>query len=149
MPRGGPRQGKPGQAYGNRSDLNNPKIPTIVPKGAGYGQRQALETSQRMLPPAAGSPGPAAPVGAPAAPGGPGAGPEGPAGPVALPPFSRPTERPGEPVTHGLPIGAGGGPEVLGMPPNNMGELLDQLARQPFASPAIQQLAAYVKSGRG
>lgn len=70
-------------------------------------------------------------------------------GSVSLPPFARPTERPGEPVTHGLPIGAGGGPEVLGMPPNNIGQLLDQLQRQPFASPAIQQLAAYVKGGGG
>lgn len=153
MPRGGARQGKPGVAYGNRTDLNNPKIPTIVPKGAQYGQRQALETSQRVLPPAPGSPGEAAPIGAtgvaPGGPTGPGAGAEAPAGPVQLPAFTRPTERPGEPVTHGLPVGAGGGPEVLGMPPNNMQQLLDQLARQPFASPAIQQLAAYVKSGRG
>jgi hypothetical protein len=148
MPRGGARQGKPGQAYGNRADLNSPKVPTIVPKGAQYGQRQALETSQRVLPPAAGNPGQPAPVGAPATPvGAPGA-PGAAAGPVNLPAFNRPSERPGEPVTHGLPIGAGGGPEVMGMPPNNLGQLLDQLSRQPFASPAIQQLAALVKSGR-
>jgi len=149
MPRGGARQGKPGQAYGNRSDLNNPKVPTIVPKGAGYGQRQALETSQRMLPPAAGSPGQAAPVGPSAAPALPGGGPEAAAGPVPLPAFNRPSERPTEPTTHGLPIGPGAGPEVLNLPPNNVGQLLDQMARMPFASPAIQQLAAYAKSGRG
>lgn len=149
MPRGGARQGKPGGTYGNRSDLNSPKVPTIVPKGAQYGQRAALEMSQRELPPAAGNPGQAAPVGAPAAPGGPGGAPGGMGGPVSLPAFNRPSERPGEPMTHGLPIGAGAGPEVLGMAPNNVGQLLDQLARQPYASPAIQSLAAYVRGGGG
>lgn len=66
---------------------------------------------------------------------------------MPLPSLTRPTERPGEPVTHGLPIGAGGGPEVLGLPPDNVGQLLDQLTRQPFASPAIQALASYVRGG--
>jgi hypothetical protein len=148
MPRGGARQGTPGQAYGNRSDLNSPKVPTIVPKGAQYGQRQALETSQRVLPPAAGSPGQPAPVGPSATPQGPPGAPQAMGGPVNLPAFNRPSERPGEPTTHGLPIGPGGGPEVLGMPPQNVGQLIDQLARQPFAGQAIQQLAALVKTGR-
>ena len=30
-------------------------------------------------------------------------------------PFLRPTERPNEPVTAGIPLGAGPGPEALGM----------------------------------
>lgn len=116
MPRGGERTGKIGQTYGNRSDLNAPKVPTIVPKGAQYGQRQALEMSQKALPVGPGSPGAPAPIGAPAPPPAPGAAPMG-GGPPAPPlDFHRPTERPGEPVTHGLPSGPGGGPEVLGSP---------------------------------
>lgn len=35
--------------------------------------------------------------------------------PGSFPDLSRPSERAGEPVTHGAPVGAGAGPEVLGM----------------------------------
>src|SRR5690242_6908610 len=79
--RGGPRQGTPGQAYPNRSDLNGPG-------GLPYGQNQQLQQSAQAM---------------------------AQAGQVAAPPlpFNRPTERPDEPVTHGLPSGPGGGPEVL------------------------------------
>lgn len=34
--------------------------------------------------------------------------------PGSFPDLARPTERPTEPLTHGAPVGAGAGPEVLG-----------------------------------
>jgi hypothetical protein len=82
--RGGPRQGTPGQAYPNRSDLNGPG-------GLPYGQNQQLQQSAQTMAQAG----------------------QATASPPPLP-FNRPTERPDEPVTHGLPSGPGGGPEVLG-----------------------------------
>lgn len=36
--------------------------------------------------------------------------------PVGVIPFGSPTQRPGEPVTSGSPLGAGPGPESLGLP---------------------------------
>lgn len=38
-------------------------------------------------------------------------------GPGELGPLTAPTDRPGEPLTHGLPTGPGAGPEAL-TPPN-------------------------------
>lgn len=40
--------------------------------------------------------------------------------PQMVTPFGAPTERPNEPVTHGVDIGAGGGPEAMPMPPQAM-----------------------------
>jgi len=48
--------------------------------------------------------------------------------------FGGPTQRPGEPITHGVDIGPGGGPEVLGMsapgakPTGYLTNLLQQLS---------------------
>lgn len=104
MPRGGRRSGKPGKSYPNRTDL-----PTAPDPGAGtfkgqpYGAATAQAQVQGATPPGGGQ-------GAPPAT----AGPPGPV-PGSLGEFSRPTERPGEPVTAGLDIGAGPGPEALGM----------------------------------
>lgn len=83
--RGGPRAGTPGTAYSNRTDLQSPgNLP--------YGQAQELAQSGQVMQQAA-------QAGRP---------------PVPPPqPFNRPTERPNEPVTAGLPFGAGPGPEVL------------------------------------
>ena len=71
--------------------------------------------------------------------------------------FTRPTERPNEPVTHGLPIGPGAGPEALtgigGITRDNMmgqatlGQLLSQLASQPGAPSAVQDLATRASAG--
>lgn len=98
MARGGSRQGTPGKSYGNRSDLQAAKAPTGLP----YGEHKQLVDAQHAVP-LPNTPPPAAPI--PPA----GAGPA-----VALGPFDRPTERPQEPVTTGLPTGPGPGPEVLG-----------------------------------
>lgn len=86
--RGGYRQGTPGVAYPQRTDLNEDRQPVRVASGQPYGQRQAQEAAQRAVP-------------LPAAP------------PVA---FDRPTEYPTEPLTAGLPVGPGPGPEALALP---------------------------------
>ncbi len=95
MPRGGRRQGTPGKAYGNRSDLNQP---VTVAAGQPYGERRAQEAAQKAIPLPAAPPVPAPPP--PPAPGSFGA-------------FTRPTEFPNEPLTAGMPIGPGPGPEAM------------------------------------
>lgn len=102
MPRGGRRSGKPGQAYPNRTDLNPaaqaaqvnrpPRIRT--PEGV---PAQGLQTTPQAAA--------AAPPQQPPPPQGPLAG---------AAPFDRPSERPDEPLTEGLAIGPGRGPEALG-----------------------------------
>lgn len=111
MPRGGRRSGKPGKSYPNRTDL-----PTAPDPGAGTfkGQPYGAATAQAAV---------AASGGAGAPPGGPPAASGAPPGPM-IPPgaggaFNRPTERPGEPLTQGVPIGPGAGPEALGLQGKN------------------------------
>jgi hypothetical protein len=113
MARGGRRRGRQGAQYPNRSDLRGPGTPDI-PKTF-QGQPYGVATQQAAM---------QAPT--PASPSSPvvGSGPEGMLGPSGPPPggmgpFNRPTERPSEPITHGLPSGAGGGPEILGMTTRN------------------------------
>lgn len=104
MARGGRRRGRPGTAYGNRRDLN--EMPVAAPTGLGYGERKAIEDAQRAVPVASpGVPPQAAPTSPPPA-----------TWPIpgTLTPLDAPSERPGEPVTAGLPIGPGAGPEALG-----------------------------------
>src|SRR5271169_4893549 len=103
MARGGRRAGAAGSAYLGRTDLQRPQAPTGLP----YGDRAKLVASQQALP--MGAPAPAGPT--PAA--GQATPPPGPA-PGSLP-FLGPTERPNEPVTAGLPLGPGAGPESLSM----------------------------------
>lgn len=103
MPRarhGGRRQGTPGQAYGNRTDLNQNRQPIRVASGQEYGARQAQVAAQKAVP----LPAPPVPASPPApAPGSFGA-------------FNRPTEFPDEPLTAGLPVGPGAGPEAIVAP---------------------------------
>lgn len=104
MPRGGKRSGKPGTAYSNRSDLT--QAPSAAP-GQTYGTATAQLQAQKVapLPQQAGPPPPAA-GSAPGVAQAPGAAPAGPM-PGALGPLNRPTERPGEPLTAGMPLGPG------------------------------------------
>lgn len=64
---------------------------------------------------------------------------------AATPPqqsLMRPTERPGEPVTAGLPVGPGSGPEALGQQTvPRVTRVLDALA-QVSRNPALASLAA-------
>lgn len=67
------------------------------------------------------------------------------AGP-ALTPLLAPTQRPNEPITAGVPMGAGPGPEALGIMPGQMGgasarDTVKTLASNPDASPELIQLA--------
>jgi hypothetical protein len=112
MPRKRKTQPGPGGAYANRTDLTQP---VSAPTGLPYGQRQAMEQAQQQTPlpqqtpmdqilKAAGQHS-FAPV-----------------------PLNAPTDRPYEPITHGLPTGAGGGPEVLQRRTNTTSMQLKQLA---------------------
>lgn len=101
MPRGGRRQGRPSGQYPNRSDLAQR---VAVAPSQQYGQGAAAERAQQAMPLRQA----VQPPGAPQTPPQPGPQPGGRGD------FARTTERPGEPVTHGLPIGAGAGPEALG-----------------------------------
>ena len=144
MARGGRRAGNRGPAYANRSDLRS-SLPLNAPTGLPYGDRQKLIQAQHAVPMA---PAPA-PQTAPAAP----AAPQTPTPPPGALDFLRPTERPNEPVTAGLPIGPGPGPEALGPLAQNAGGstvrgLLESLAASPNATPEIQALASYSRSGK-
>jgi hypothetical protein len=151
MPRGGRRSGAPGKAYANRSDLSVNKGPVPVGNFAGsnvpYGTGAALAESQAQMP--VSSPqAPAPTAGPPGLPGQPQA-PPGPA-PGSLGDFHAPTERPGEPITHGLPSGPGGGPEVLATPTTRPAlGLLQQVANQPFASDEVRNLLKNLQARGG
>ena len=146
MARGGRRAGER-TSYPNRTDLVRAHLPVYGLTGLPYGDRQNSDP-QRAVPmghsrsgtnsshpwPAPGpppSPGPAA----------------------GSLPFLGPTQRPNEPVTHGLPIGPGAGPEVLQNTPaqarQNVGQLLQQLAAAPGATSDVKELAADANSGTG
>lgn len=74
-----------------------------------YGDKKAQIDAQHIAPMAG-----TAPLPAPATPG---AGSEGQRMPAySGSAFNAPSERPGEPVTHGVDIGPGGGSDVLGLP---------------------------------
>lgn len=107
--RGGSRQGTPGRAYGNRTDLNARKpLAIAAPPSSQYGERTRLEDAQRAVP--------MAPPPAPTPPPGVSAAGASTAPPAAVPqpgPFDAPSDRPNEPATTGVPAGAGPGPEVL------------------------------------
>lgn len=97
MPRGGRRKGAVGKTYGNRTDLNGPKppgmpLPVQAAPGQPYGARKQQEDAQRALPMASGQPLPS---------------------PTQVPSLADPTTRPSEPITAGLPMGLGAGPEAL------------------------------------
>jgi len=117
MPRKRKMQSAPGGAHANRTDLTAGTQAVAAPTGLPYGEKQALEQTQQQapLPQQAGMDQILAaaqnhnfqPV-----------------------PLNAPTERPHEPITHGLPIGPGGGPEVLNAPSRTTSVQLRQLAAQ-------------------
>src|SRR5881275_1300666 len=93
--------------YSRRTDGRPAQVMSAAP-GQAYGDKKAELDAQRVAPMAG-----TAPLPAPATPG---AGREG-----AMPaytglPLNAPTQRPDEPVTHGVDIGPGGGSNVLGLP---------------------------------
>lgn len=64
-----------------------------------------------------------------------------------------PTQRPNEPVTHGVDIGAGAGSNALMMPQQvdaeyqNAYEVFNQLAANPNSSPTMKYLAQRIQQG--
>jgi len=141
--RGGKRQGVPGSNYSNRTDLSmaqnqKPLAPT-APTGMPYGAHQASIAAQQAVP--------VAPPPAPMVPQGLGSPVSGPA-PGELPPLNAPSARPSEPVTAGLPIGAGPGPTPNPNAASNVSGLLAQLAQLPDASSDMRYLADFVQGRR-
>lgn len=112
--RGGSREGTPGTAYGNRTDLNMP-ISTVP--GQAYGKQTQQREAQSAVPmgqsPVATPPMAQAPK------------------PVTAPgslPYLDATNRPAEPVTAGLPFGPGPGPEAMMAPRPNVSRQLASYA---------------------
>jgi hypothetical protein len=148
----------------NRMDLVNPTPqPISAVPDQGYGIAGDQQEAQRIAPMSGGgSPTPPSPGGPPQAP--PQAGPQdvmaqaaahnGPGNSLNL---MRPTERPNEPVTHGLPVGPGGGPEALtgigaaardnAVEQGTLANVLQTMAAQPQAPTAVKALAA--RAGMG
>lgn len=116
--RGGARQGTPGRSYQNRTDLQTAKIPVQAATGQQYGMHKAQVDAQRAQPM---GPSPSPTVPPPAAPAGPSVPPAPLPGQVVG--LDAPSERPNEPVTAGLPVGAGPGPEALA--PMGLGDQSD------------------------
>jgi len=154
--------GTPGRPYPNRSDLAaQPSLPARVATDQTYGKAQQQLQAQRTVPMAP-PPLPLPPPGGPAGPPTQGAtsplAPPGGTPPVPLPgppppepgsfgPLDRYTQRPGEPVTAGIPLGAGPGPEALpstAISPaaSNLSMMLQQVARST-GNAAVAALAAH------
>ena len=114
MPSGGVRTGRPGVAYPQRSDLTgNPRSPSTSVHGDVAKREQVVRATPDQ-------PGPPRPTGGPM--------------PGQLTSLDAPTERPNEPVTAGLPMGAGPGPEALTPMPvadDGLYELRALVARNP------------------
>ena len=143
----------------NRTDL---AAPVTAPTGQPYGVRAQQIAAQGAIPmgqqPVA-SPGPG--PGAPPPPIDMAAMQAGMAQHAAIhgppQPLNRPTERPNEPVTHGLPVGPGGGPEALqgvgaaardnAVEGGTLKNLLMGMAQSPGATSAIRDLAARAQGG--
>src|SRR5437763_3351682 len=86
MARGGPRSGKPGAQYSNRSDLQSaPRLAPTAQTNQPYGQAGQQLASQSQMPMA---PAPIPPI-----------------------PLPAPPARPNEPDQSGLPSGPGPGPQ--------------------------------------
>lgn len=106
MPRGGKRQGTPGKAYSNRTDLGM----NYSPGDAAAGGMQAPVEQRQFIPPAIGA--------------------------DQVPSLSDPTMRPDEPVTAGVNVGAGPGMEALGpMPPSPMDPVRQAIQAMMLVSP--------------
>ena len=113
MPPGGARTGQPQTAYERRSDLNAGTQPVRSATSVVQGDRQRRESAQQVIP---------LPVT------------QGPPRPGSLASLTGPSERPGEPVTAGLPVGPGPGPGVQYAPVNTndaLWELRALVARHP------------------
>jgi hypothetical protein len=126
MPRGGRRTGTPGTSYGSRTDLNANRgaVPIAAASGQTYGAKKAQMDAQRAMPIA---PPPASAM--PAALSGPPSRPVPGQMPGEVVPLDAPSQRPNEPLTAGLPVGPGAGPEVLGALASKSTDGLEDMAQ--------------------
>ncbi len=126
MPRGGKRQGTPGKAYSNRTDMgiDYNMQQEATPAAGGV---QAPREQQPMLQ----------------------------TYPEDIPNLTDATARPQEPITDGLAIGAGRGPEALMNRDPRMGEtrqlkrwlpLLDPIANDPTTPDSVRTLVRYIRA---
>lgn len=126
MPRGGKRQGTPGKAYSNRTDMaTNYNMDAGSPATGGI-QAPPVEQSQPVLP----------------------------VYPDQIPSISTPTMRPEEPITEGLTRGAGRGPEAMTNFDPRLDEtkklkkwlpLLEPIARQPDTPDSVRTLVRFIR----
>jgi hypothetical protein len=154
MPRtgkGGPRNGKVGQMYGNRTDLNTSLPVTTVP-GQGYGEAAQQQAAQQTIPMGS-TPVPGATAPAPQPQQAPTQQAQMPqatmsdqmtATPQAYPgdlPFLQPTMYPNEPITSGIDSGPGPGSEAISGTPAPVASDLIMAAQRPGASALLMDLA--------
>jgi hypothetical protein len=128
--RGGSRNGTPGVAYPNRSDLNAPKVAQPRFTGQEYGQAtQQAQATQAV--PVGQAPTDVEALRAAAA------GHDFP----QLPPMGAETAHPREPITAGMAMGAGPGPESLMPLQNNRTPSQADLMRMARVLPSLEALA--------
>lgn len=146
MARGGRRNGQVGKAYGNRKDLQGaprvatPSIPKVAPSGQ-YGEGARLQAAQSAVP-----------MGAPNAPTAesPQSRPMPGMAAGAAGDYLRPTERPDQPLTAGIPSGPGVGPSPAA--PLRPGEdVLPQLQAYYAAYPSegLREMIEDIMGGNG
>lgn len=125
--RGGSRQGTPGTAYTNRTDLAENRQPVRVPTGQPYGEAGRQEQAQQAMPL-----------------------PDLSAMLSSLPGLTDESRRPDEPITAGLPTGPGPGPEALAAPPpdrSGVGLIKRMLRENP--DPELFALLAEAERSQG
>jgi hypothetical protein len=136
-----PTNPAPVSGPGELSRRTDGKQPVMDIPAQNYGDAQDLQQIQ------AGAPMAQVPSGPP--PATPAGGTGGSPSPVV--PFNAPTQNPGEPVTSGAALGPGPGPESLGIGSpvqanwQNARDVVQSMAANPGASPALQQLAERIK----
>ena len=126
MPRGGRRQGTPGKAYSNRTDMMGQYNMDKGSPAAGGMEPPRDTVSQPVLP----------------------------VYPDQIPSLDTPTMRPGEAITDGLNSGAGRGPEAMTNYDPRLDEtralkkwlpLLEPLANQPDTPDSVRTLVRYIR----
>lgn len=122
MPRGGKRQGTPGVAYANRTDMGmdynmgSPQTPAAGGIQAGADQKPMMSVY-----------------------------------PEDTPMLLDPTARPDEPITAGLPIGPGPGPEIMDPRVSETRDLkrflplIEPFLDQPGTPESVISLVKYIK----
>ena len=127
MPRGGPRKGTPGKGYANRTDLG---MSYQMQGSAGPAGGGMADLQQAMM-------------SAPAV------------TPDDTPGLLDPTQYPDQPITAGLPVGPGPGPEVLTNRDPRIQEtkalqkwlpLLDVIGDDPETPDSVRSLVRYIRS---